>query len=256
MLEATYYGTATVRLRLPGGTTLVTDPAFDPPGVDYGMAEQGVTRTLAAVGMPDADQVDVVLLSHRNHPDNFDQAGRAFAARVGRVVGTTDVAELGPGSTPLQPWDSHTLGTGDGQVTITAVPARHGPVRVLPYVGEVTGFVVEAAGLHGAVYISGDTVYHDALGQIGERFDIHTAIVHFGAAKLPMLGDHPLTLTAGEGARLAHELGAATVVPVHYEGWAHFTEGRADVERAFSERAGAASLVWLEPGVPTQLESQ
>jgi hypothetical protein len=30
-------------------------------------------------------------------------------------------------------------------------------------------------------------------------------------------------------------LGAATVIPAHYDGWAHFSEGRDDLARAFDE---------------------
>ena len=41
------------------------------------------------------------------------------------------------------------------------------------------------------------------------------------------------------------------VVPVHYEGWSHFSQGRAEVERAF---AGSPHDVrWLPPGEPVTL---
>jgi hypothetical protein len=36
------------------------------------------------------------------------------------------------------------------------------------------------------------------------------------------------------------------VVPVHYEGWGHFHEGRPAIEAAFGDR-----LTWLEPGLAT-----
>ena len=57
------------------GTRIVTDPTFDPP-TDY-----GYLRKLAgpAIGAQALGQVDIVLLSHDLHPDNFDHAGRAFA---------------------------------------------------------------------------------------------------------------------------------------------------------------------------------
>jgi hypothetical protein len=41
---------------------------------------------------------------------------------------------------------------------------------------------------------------------------------------------------------------AAVVVPMHFEGWAHCSEGRAEIAAAF-ERAGMAGrLRWLAPG--------
>jgi hypothetical protein len=43
------------------------------------------------------------------------------------------------------------------------------------------------------------------------------------------------------------------IVPLHFEGWEHFTEGRQDVDRAFELAGLKDRLLWLEPGVPTPL---
>jgi hypothetical protein len=43
------------------------------------------------------------------------------------------------------------------------------------------------------------------------------------------------------------------VIPIHYEGWSHFKQGRVAVEAEF-ELAGIADRVrWLELGQPTQV---
>ena len=47
-----------------------------------------------------------------------------------------------------------------------------------------------------------------------------------------------------------------TVIPIHYEGWKHFRQGREAIERAF---AGAPEDVpkqvrWLPIGAPVELE--
>jgi hypothetical protein len=60
-------------------------------------------------------------------------------------------------------------------------------------------------------------------------------------------------MTAGDGVELCDELRPRTVVPVHYEGWSHFGDGRAEIERAV---AGAPSEVaesfrLVEIGEPT-----
>ena len=39
-------------------------------------------------------------------------------------------------------------------------------------------------------------------------------------------------------------LRARRVVPVHYEGWAHFTEGRDDLEAAFAAAGLSDRLQW------------
>ena len=48
-----------------------------------------------------------------------------------------------------------------------------------------------------------------------------------------------LTLDSAQGAEAARILGARRVVPAHFDGWAHFKEGRNEIEAAFAE-AGLA----------------
>ena len=47
------------------------------------------------------------------------------------------------------------------------------------------------------------------------------------------LGPAHLTLTADEGVSVAEAMPHAVIVPLHYEGWQHFSQGRADIQRAF-----------------------
>jgi hypothetical protein len=49
----------------------------------------------------------------------------------------------------------------------------------------------------------------------------------------------------------AHAFPDALVVPLHYEGWAHFRQGRADLEAAFKALGVDSRLRLLEPGVAT-----
>jgi L-ascorbate metabolism protein UlaG (beta-lactamase superfamily) len=52
-----------------------------------------------------------------------------------------------------------------------------------------------------------------------------------------LLDGAALTLTSAEAAEAAAILGARQVIPLHFEGWAHFTEGRDRLVAAF-EAAG------------------
>src|ERR1700743_3890026 len=58
-----------------GGRRFLMDPTFDEPGPhDY------LTKTVGPALTPDElGAVDVVLVSHDQHPDNFDTEGRRFA---------------------------------------------------------------------------------------------------------------------------------------------------------------------------------
>ena len=68
-----------------------------------------------------------------------------------------------------------------------------------------------------------------------------------------MLGPVHLTFTAAEGAQFVMELGEPTIIPIHYEGWAHLVEGRAEIEHAFAEAGLAQRLRFLPFGHPISL---
>ena len=44
----------------------------------------------------------------------------------------------------------------------------------------------------------------------------------------------PVVLDSAQAAEAARILGARRVVPAHHDSWAHFTEGREDLEAAFA----------------------
>jgi len=265
VLRITHVGTACALLELeaPGAAPvrLLTDPVFDPPGRRYGFGWGTSSVKLAgpAVDVAALGPVDAVLLSHDQHADNLDDAGREVLARAPCVVTTAAAARrlAGAGRSAgarlhgLSPWESTTV----GPVRITATPARHGPPLSLPFVGAVVGFVLEWPGQpRGAVYVSGDTVRFGALREVGRRFRIATALLHLGGVGFPLYGPLRFTMRARDAARLAVELQAETVVPLHYAGWTHFLEARAEAERAFAAAGLGDRVRWLEPGRPTAID--
>ena len=163
-ITATYVGGPTLHLAY-AGLTFLTDPTFDPPG--------GVPR-------------------HRRHPAQARRAGRAARrARPGRRRAALArparrqprrrrpaLLGVGPdrpvdarrgGADPgrrgaCDPWEQATVGA----VTVTAVPARHGPEGAEPLSGVVTGFVLQADGWP-TVYVSGDNASLDVVDAIARR---------------------------------------------------------------------------------------
>jgi L-ascorbate metabolism protein UlaG (beta-lactamase superfamily) len=220
-----------------GGLTFLTDPTFDPPG-EYPLPGRVLVKTAPALGSPPAG-VDAVLLSHDQHPDNLDRSGRDFLAAVPLTLSTTAAAErIGPPVVGLRPWQAHALGA----VTVTAVPAQHGPDGTEHLTGPVVGFVLTAPG-EPTVYVSGDNASLAVVEQVAARFgDIAVAVLHGGAARTTLLGDANLTLDAHGMVAATKLLGAAEVVAVHVDGWAHFTEGPAAVRDAFAA-AGLAGVL-------------
>jgi L-ascorbate metabolism protein UlaG (beta-lactamase superfamily) len=241
-----------------GGLRLLTDPTFDSPG-EYPRPDAPTLVKLAppAVRPEDIGQVDAVLLSHDQHMDNLDRSGREYLARVPLTLTTASgAARLQSRAHGLAPWNEVDLARPDGApLHVTAVPARHGPEGCEPVSGEVTGFVLTAPELP-TIYVSGDNAWLGAVEQVADRFGpVDIAVLFTGAARIPDRFNGALVTLDSEGAaEAARILGAGAVVPVHYTGWRHFTEGGADLRAAF-ERAGLAGrLVLLPPGGSADLD--
>ncbi|MFJ4467746.1 MBL fold metallo-hydrolase [Streptomyces sp. NPDC089424] len=238
-----------------GGLRFLTDPTFDAPG-DY-LRPDGrfLTKTAPATGAPsDLGAVDVVLLSHDEHPDNLDTSGRALLADVPLTLTTPGggqrLKDRGVhAARGLSDWESVELDRPDGgTITVTGVPAVHGPgprETVESITGQVVGFVLAGEGLP-TVYVSGDNASLDVVAEIADRFaPVGTALLFAGAPRFPELFDNELiVLDSARAAEAARLLGARRVVPVHYDSWAHFTEGRDDLLAAFTAAGLTDRLDW------------
>jgi L-ascorbate metabolism protein UlaG (beta-lactamase superfamily) len=84
------------------------------------------------------------------------------------------------------------------------------------------------------VWISGDTVLYDGVRTVADRLTASLAVLHLGEARFPVTGPVRYTMTAADGIQLCRALRPRTVVPVHYEGWSHFRQGRAAIEQALA----------------------
>ncbi|KOG43301.1 MBL fold metallo-hydrolase [Streptomyces resistomycificus] len=232
-----------------GGLRFLTDPTFDPPGDYPRPGGPTLTKTAPSAATPaELGRVDVVLLSHDEHADNLDHAGRALLADVPLTLTTPSGGQrLGSGAKGLADWEAVELERpGGGTVVVTGVPAVHGPGAredVVPFTGEVVGFVLTGEGLP-TVYVSGDNASLDAVRRIAERFGpVDTAVLFAGAPRFPVLFDgEPLVLDSAGAAEAARILDARHVVAVHCDSWTHFTEDREDVVKAFTAAGLAERL--------------
>lgn len=253
----THIGTATLLLEV-GSIRLLTDPVFDPPGGNYhfGYGTSSKKLTSPAIGPEEIGNVDAILLSHDQHEDNLDRAGRAFLPNAGQVLTTvTGAKRLGGHAVGLHPWQSTIIRSNDFEIKATAVPARHGSLGSHWIVGETTGFALEWPGQkHGALYISGDSVWFRGISEIRKHFRIGTAVLHMGRASFPSTGPVWFTFSAEEAVRVVKALAPQTVIPIHYEGWKHFREPKAQAERVFRAAGIADKVRWLPLGQPLDME--
>jgi len=252
----------TAKITLIGGSTalievagfrLLTDPTFDPPG-EYKLPHVTLKKTsYPALTAEKVGPVDAVLLSHDQHADNFDHAGKTYAMQAPRLFTTVTGAErLGGNAEGLALGDSKTLRKSDGTtLTVTATPARHGPAGIEPLSGDVIGFVLSLAEGR-PIYVTGDTVWYEGVADVMHRFHPGIVVLFAGAAKTR--GSFHLTMSANDAIDTAQALPDATIVPIHTEGWAHFSQNADDLAQSFKALGIAGRLKLLQPGVATAIE--
>jgi L-ascorbate metabolism protein UlaG (beta-lactamase superfamily) len=242
-VRLTHIGGPTVLIELDGWR-LLTDPTFDPAGGAYRFGWGTGSTKLAGPSIPASElgPIDAVLLTHEHHEDNLDAAGRAMLPQAGVVVTTASGARtLGGSARGLRAGESTTL-TGEGRpdLVVTATPCRHGPPLSHPIVGDVIGFSI------GGLWITGDTVLYDGVRGAAAQLDVDVVLLHLGGVRFPVTGPLRYTMNAREGLELTRLIKPRVTIPIHYEGWKHFREGRAAIEREFA--AAGEPLTWLPIG--------
>jgi L-ascorbate metabolism protein UlaG (beta-lactamase superfamily) len=216
-LGATWLGHSTVLLEIDGRYVL-TDPVFGPRASPVGWA--GPKRfhppPLPLDALP---RLDAVVLSHDHHDHLDPVAVRALAQRP-----VTFVTSLGVGAhlerlgvpreriIELGWWQSAQV--ANGELTITAAPARHFSGRGLADRNRTLWSSWSIAGATRRVFFSGDTGLWDGLGDIGARlgpFDL--SLVEIGAYH-EAWGDVHL---GPDNALAAHAMvGGGLLLPVHW----------------------------------------
>ena len=139
------------------GLRILVDPTFDPPQTYDHDGVALVKTQWPAIAASDIGAVDLVLITHDHHIDHLDVCGKRMALEAPTVVTTTDGAgRLGGGVTGLADFESMQVPLPDGgTMTITGLPAQHGPEPLCQEMGQVLGFLLEAPEAP-RVYLTGD----------------------------------------------------------------------------------------------------
>jgi L-ascorbate metabolism protein UlaG (beta-lactamase superfamily) len=259
-LILTHIGGPTVLIEVEGWR-LLTDPTFDPAGGHYrfGWGTSSDKVVGPALDAADLPPVDAVLLTHDHHGDNLDLAGRALLSSVPTVVttrsgarrlGGSAVRGLGPGER------TRLVAAGRPELEIEATHARHGPPLSRPIAGDVVGFAIRRPGKADVrLWITGDTVLDRRLRRTAQSLAVDVVLVHVGGVRFPITGPVRYTMSGRQAVELIDLVGPRLAVPVHYEGWSHFRDGRTAIERALADAPRARGCVrWLELGVATEVD--
>jgi L-ascorbate metabolism protein UlaG (beta-lactamase superfamily) len=236
-----------------GGLRILTDPTFDPPQL-YPLGGENLSKFNAPpIASESLLPIHAVLLSHDQHMDNLDYAGREFLPKAERVITTKGGAQrLGGSTVGLVPWATTTVPLPDGRnLVITGTPARHGPVGIEPVTGEVVGFVLSIEG-NPDIYVTGDTVWYEGINEVAQRFDNVGLAVLFAGAAQPR-GPFNVTMDTNDAIEAATRFKNAKIASVHNFGWSHFKQSQEDLQKAFTV-VGINRLVILQPAVAVEVE--
>ncbi|TMW61655.1 hypothetical protein Poli38472_010718 [Pythium oligandrum] len=257
----THISTATAILSIDGINFLI-DPAFDSAGSEYPIGKVKLVRFDGpALQLHDLPPIDAILLSHEDHPDNLDPSGRTLLN--GRRVLTTQAGAKNlaprPGVQGLAPWETVELLAAGKTFRITATPCDHLPGgECIGFVVHTDSFGVDANGRPNVIYVSGDTVYMESVAQrLRAEYNVVLAVLNLGAAMVSLpTGPTMITMDGKQAVQLTREIEADVMIPLHYESWGHFAQGKDGIQEVFNgpdAKELKSSVAWLEPGVCTRV---
>jgi L-ascorbate metabolism protein UlaG (beta-lactamase superfamily) len=255
-----FIGNATLLLRY-GAFTILTDPNLVHRGAEVSLGF-GLTATRAtdpALDAEDLPRPDLVIVSH-DHGDHFDAVAAdwlppsvpmltapAVAPRM-KERGFTTVRSLAM-------WESAAMERGGGRLRVTAVPAQHGPAPVAAALPEVMGSVLELwkekpanreAPPDVRIYLSGDTLFHDGLAELRDRFgEMDVAFLHLGGMRLMGV---LMTMDAAQGVQLVNLLQPSVAIPIHYNDYGTFGSSLAEFVTAVNEAGLQDRVRYLRHG--------
>lgn len=249
-----FVGTATVILRY-AGFTILTDPNFlhagDHVHLGYGMQSTRITEP--AIPFERLPPIDFVLLSHL-HGDHFDPLVERRLDRAMPILTPTEAARKlqakGFRQTfGLDTWDSVVVTRGGTRLSVTALPGRHGPGAMQALLPSVMGSLLEFGPAREPafrLYVSGDTLVHDDLKHIPQRFpNIDLGLLHLGGTRLFGV---LLTMDARQGVEAVRIINARKNIPIHYDDYPVFRSPLADFEKAVHEAGLDERVHYLKRG--------
>jgi len=249
-----FIGTATTLVEL-GPFTLLTDPNFlhagDHAHLGYGMNSERLTDP--ALEIEDLPTLDACVLSHF-HGDHWDEVATARLPKGLPVLTTRHAARAlarrgFSRAHALATWDSVVLRKGSTWLRVTALPGRHGPPVVAALLPPVMGSMWEL-GVGGdarfRMYVSGDTLVHDDLRRIPERYPhVDLGLFHLGGTRI--LGVL-VTMDAAQGIEAIRVVQPDLAIPIHYDDYPVFRSSLEEFAAAVADAGLAHRVRYLQRG--------
>lgn len=253
--EIYFIGNATTLIQF-AGLTILTDPAFLHQGGHaylghgiYARREVGPACQVA-----DLPPLDLIVLSHY-HGDHFDDEAARDLDKDLPIVSTAHaighLSSLGFGrGHALGTWEALAVEKGGARLDITAMPAKHAAddaiaAMLMPVNGHLLDFSQDGQRLY-RLYITGDTMLHDQLHDIPERYpEIDLGLIHAGGTTLFLT---VVTMTGPQAVQAVEITKPRTAIPIHYNDYSVFRSGLDDFRQAANASAADTQFHYLTHG--------
>ncbi|MGH7665655.1 MAG: MBL fold metallo-hydrolase [Gemmatimonadaceae bacterium] len=251
VVTVTWVGHSTLLLQL-GGLNIITDPIWSERASPVSFA--GPRRWVGpGIDFDALPPIDVILQSH-NHYDHLDS--RTVRRIAERHAGATWLSPLGVGSlqrswgarnvVELDWWEDRTI---DG-VRFACSPTQHQSARTLRDRGRTLWCSWSMLAGDRRVYFGGDSAYHPAFAEIGERYGpFDLALLPIGAYE-PRWFMRVVHMNPEEAVRAFLDLHerhtanpAAAMVPIHWGTFKLTDEAMDDPPRRIRK-------AWRDAGLP------
>lgn len=244
-LHAAWIGHSTVVISIDG-FIVITDPVFSNRiGIGLGPFTLGLKRLVApALTLAEIPRPDLILLSHA-HFDHFDLPSlRKLEGRATTVITAVNTSDL----LRVKRYGSvHELGWGQsmrvGPAAVRAFEVNHWGARMRNDTQRsYNGYVMEAGRYR--VVFGGDTAYTDLFKRVRTSKAVDLAIMPIGAYN-PWIRAH---CTPEQAVRMADDVGADFILPVHHRTFALSSEPIAEPMERLLSAAGEDRICLREIG--------
>lgn len=205
-IEVTWIGHASFLIRTPE-LNIMIDPNW---AMWHGPVKRARHPGMALMDLP---RIDLVLVTHA-HFDHLHRPSLKKIAKGQPILVPTGVGRLMKRMNfsvvrEMNNWD--TFRVGDTEIVFT--PAYHWGARMIHDTHRgFGGFLINTP--HASLYHSGDSAYFEGFGDIGERYDIGTALLPIGAYEAPSGRD--VHMNPEEALQAFADLKADRMIPMHH----------------------------------------
>lgn len=158
--------------------------------------------------------LDAVLVSH-SHPDHFDKVSSELLSKDIQLFSTPTDRDFFANQhfTNVTVIDKEVKWSG---IKITRIEGQHGSGPILPYMGEVSGYVLEAEN-QPTVYLVSDTILIESVKKAVDQFQPQIIITNSGGGIFPQFENYPVIMDEEQTIQVAGLAPQAKIVAVHLE---------------------------------------